>query len=195
AASSSGASVLLPKATLGRKYYVLTWPQPDPALASELMFGQDISRSSVDVVATADNTVVVVTSSTRIMAGRGVNMMMPGDMQTFTLDEADVLQLETLATGDDLSGTYIEANKPIAVFAGVECAVNRDARPPPPTRTNYCDHVEEQLLPLTAWGKEYVAARVVPQPNSDGCTGGGPADTACPPPRWRILPSSHGTPA
>src|SRR5262249_29466389 len=38
AASSSGASVLLPKATLGRKYYVLTWPQPDPALASELMF-------------------------------------------------------------------------------------------------------------------------------------------------------------
>src|SRR5262249_36627909 len=189
AAASSGASVLLPRSTLGKKYYLLTWPQPDPATSFNLT-GADISRSTADIVATADGTDVMVTSSTHIIAGPGVPAMNPGDSHRFQLNEGDVLQLETLSTGDDLSGTYIEATKPVAVFAGVECAVNLMAGA---SNNNFCDHVEEQILPLVAWGKNYVAPRVVPQANSDGCTAGSPPKTACPPSRWRVLASVDRT--
>jgi IgGFc binding protein len=188
-ASSSGASVLLPKATLGKKYYVLTWPQPDPASSFNLS-APDIARSAADIVATADSTNVTVTSSTHIMMGDGVPAMNPGDTHTFTLNEGDVLQLETQNIGDDLTGTYVEGDKPIAVFAGVECAVNLA---PGMATDGYCDHIEEQLLPLVAWGKNYVAARVIAQENSDGCDGAGTPETACPPSRWRVLASVDAT--
>jgi hypothetical protein len=187
-ASSSGASVLLPKATLGRKYYLLTWPQPDPASSFNLT-GADIARSSADIVGTADATTVTVRSSTHIIMGAGVPAMNPGDQHTFSLNEGDVLQLETLSTGDDLTGTYVEADKPLAVFAGGECAVNLA----PGTADGYCDHIEEQILPLVAWGKNYVAPRVIAQENSDGCDGSGTPATACPPSRWRVLASVDGT--
>jgi hypothetical protein len=189
AANSSGATVLLPRSTLGKKYYALDWPQPDPGMVID---PGDASRASVDIVAAEDGTEVTVRSSTHIIAGGAVPMMMPGDTHTFDLNEGDVLQLETLSTGDDLSGTYIESTRPVAVFAGVECAINPDPRPDG-TGGDYCDHIEEQLLPLQAWGKNYVAARVVPQPDSDGCDASGPAETACPPSRWRVLGSVDGT--
>ena len=189
AASSSGASVLLPKATLGKKYYVLTWPQPDPAASFDLS-SDDISRSSADIVGTVDGTMVTVVSSTHILMGPGVPAMSPGDRQTFALNEGDVLQLETVTTGDDLTGTYVEATRPIAVFAGVECAVNLA---PGATTDGFCDHIEEQMLPLVAWGKNYVAPRVIAQANSDGCDGTGGPETACPPSRWRVLASVDGT--
>src|SRR5262249_41606034 len=174
-----------------KKYSLLTWPQPDPASSFNLQGATDIARSSADIVGTADGTSVMVRSSTRIIAGAGVPMIMPNQTQTFNLNEGDVLQLETLMTGDDLSGTYIEATKPVAVFAGNECAVNIDPRGGP--TGGFCDHIEEQLLPLIAWGKNYVAPRVVAQANSDGCQAAGPPETSCPPSRWRIIASVDGT--
>src|SRR5262249_31422104 len=148
--------------------------------------------SSVDIVATEDGTDITVHPSAAVIGGPGVGMLMPGQSATFRLNESDVLQLEALMPSGDLSGTYIEASSAIAVFAGAECAVNGDPRPGG-TGGQYCDHIEEQLLPLQAWGKAYVAARVVPQSRSDGCDFGGPPETSCPPSRWRILASVDGS--
>jgi len=148
-ASSSGSTVLLPKATLGKKYYALNWPQPATGL------GTGMNRAAMDIVGTEDNTSVMVTSSTHIVAGPGVPLMNPGDTRTFMLNEGDVLQLETTSTGDDLSGSFVVSDKPVALFTGIECAAN-----PAPMAGGACDHVEEQILPLTAWGKNYVASRI-----------------------------------
>jgi hypothetical protein len=179
AAASSGSMVLLPKATLGKKYYALSWPQPD----SSFGFNADINRASMDVVATETATTVTVTASTHIIAGSGVPAMNPGDTHTFTLDEGDALQLETMSQGDDLSGTLVVSDKPVAVYAGVECAVN-------PNGGTDCDHTEEQMLPLSAWGKNYVAPRIAGQ--SENCAGS-PPEVGCPQSAWRVLGSVANT--
>src|SRR5262249_34523692 len=49
----------------------------------------------------------------------------------------------------------------------------------------YCDHTEEQMLPLTAWGKNYVAPRMAGQ--SENCSGtGGVPEVDCPASVWRV---------
>jgi hypothetical protein len=64
-----------------------------------------------------------------------------------------VVQIYPAVEHAELSGTVISADKPIAVFGGHSCAMV-------PTDEYYaCDHVEEQLLPLVAWGTETVLAR------------------------------------
>ena len=52
----------------------------------------------------------------------------------------------------DLSGTIVISDKPISVIGANEC-VNV-----PNIGVLYCDHVEEQMLPLEYWGKSYVGA-------------------------------------
>ena len=51
----------------------------------------------------------------------------------------------------DLSGTFVSSDKPIWVVGANNCANV-------PTGVTYCDHIEEQLLPLDYWGKKYVGA-------------------------------------
>jgi hypothetical protein len=114
--------------------------------------------------------------------------MAPGDQRTFMLNEGDLLQLETLMAGDDLTGTYVESDKPVALFAGVECAVNPAVGM---GQGNDCDHMEEQILPLIAWGKNYVAPRIAGQ--STNCTGTGGPELSCSPSVFRILASEAGT--
>src|SRR5207237_9191081 len=108
---------------------------------------------ALDVLGNEDKTMVTVTSAPHIVAGPGVTLMNPGDMQNFMVNEGDVLQLETTSAGDDVSGSFIVSDKPVALFTGIECGVN-------PNSMGACDHVEEQILPLTAWGKNYVASRI-----------------------------------
>jgi hypothetical protein len=64
-----------------------------------------------------------------------------------------------------MSGTIIESSAPIAVFTGGErgFAPMDDKAPVPPgfDRSNACctDHLEEQMLPVTSYGKDFVVTR------------------------------------
>lgn len=49
----------------------------------------------------------------------------------------------------DVSGTLITASAPIAVFAGNECTNI-------PPGASYCDHVVEQMPPVSSWGRQFV---------------------------------------
>jgi hypothetical protein len=171
-ASSSGAEVLLPKSTWGKKYYVIDWPAPG---------GSVDTRSSIDIVAQFDQTNVTVQLSmtSSVVMGTGVPMMNRGETRTFMLNEGDVLQLATLLAGDDLTGTLITSDKEVGVWAASECMT--------PTGTASCDHIEEQLLPVQAWGENYVAPRVAGR--QAGCTN---VDD-CSPSKWRILAQVDGT--
>lgn len=52
---------------------------------------------------------------------------------------------------EDLTGTMINANKPIAVFGGHTCAFV-------PFSRAACDHMESQLFPIETWGNRFVLA-------------------------------------
>jgi len=164
---TNDASLLLPHHGLSGNYLmsgfpawgkVFTWRSPFIAFS-----------------ATVDATSITVTASTNIAGGPGVNAMAAGEQQTFTLDAGDVIQLlvalpedealtETSCPGFfsdfgfpdiycldpelDLSGTTLSASAPIAVFSGHSCLQL-------PYFANACDHAEEQLLPLEAWGDDH----------------------------------------
>lgn len=53
---------------------------------------------------------------------------------------------------DDPTGFFVSADKRIAVFGGTNCSNI-------PGENGWCDHVEEQLIPVAAWGTKYVGAR------------------------------------
>ncbi|MEK6606460.1 MAG: IgGFc-binding protein [Myxococcota bacterium] len=143
-ASSSGATILMPKAALDLEYYAVTLPQ------------SGAERGWVSVVAMEDDTTVTLRASDATVAGGDVEALGPGESTDATLQDGDVLQVASAAAGDDLSGTKVLADKPVAVFAGNECGnTGGDGG-----GFGACDHTEEEMMPVVTWGQEFVAARV-----------------------------------
>jgi hypothetical protein len=89
---------------------------------------------------------MTVTAAT--LAGPGVQAMPQGGSATVTLEQGQVLNVESDQAEGDLTGSHIKADQRVAVFGGHECATTSDFC--------CCDHLEEQLLHVQAWGKEYI---------------------------------------
>ncbi len=145
---SNDASLLLPRVALGTRYRAACWPQ---GTYPELLGAADY----VTVVATAADTTVTVTPTADIRAGLSVPATTAGTPLLVTLDAGEVLQIEgdNAASGvSDLTGSLIEASAAVVVFSGNECAEI-------PADFDACDHIEEQLLPVQAWGTRYVAVK------------------------------------
>ncbi len=168
--ASNDASMLLPLHTLDRQYFAVSWHQLGlPILDRE-------SKGYVSVVATQDDTLVTIHPSVDTVAGSTVPAIAAGDSYSVVLDDGDVLQVATQASAGDLTGTYILAGAPVAVFGGHECADVpyhcdwcRDSAGTTPgglepeheeNTCAWCDHLEEQIFPLSTWGTTFVAARV-----------------------------------
>ena len=79
-----------------------------------------------------------------ICNGKSIN---PGESIPFKLDENDVLHIESTEARVDLSGTYITADKVVAVFTGT-----RDIP--------HGSSMIEQIPPTTKWGTELVVAPI-----------------------------------
>ncbi len=138
---STDASLLIPTTTLDGTYIAAAW-------------GDGAGESSLTVVITEDNTTITFTPTTDVPSLGGVGPISSGNTSVgYTLQEYDVISLSPLNHCDDLTGTVIQANKPVAVFGGHTCANV------PTNSYGTCDHVEEQILPLTAWGTSTVLAR------------------------------------
>ncbi len=168
--ASNDASLLLPVHTLDRHYYAVSWRQ----LGMPIM-GRE-SKGYVTVVGTQDDTYVTITPTANTVAGGDVPAITAGDSYSTTIHDGDVLQIATQASAADLSGTYIEASAPVAVFGGHECADVpyhcdwcRDYSGSTPggiepeheeNTCAWCDHLEDQIFPLSTWGETFVAARV-----------------------------------
>jgi hypothetical protein len=98
-----------------------------------------------------------VTPSAGVRAANGNAAIAAGATQTFDLQPFEVLNLEAVPDGD-LTGTLIESTDggSFGVFVGHEANVLED----PALGPRCCaDHLEEQLFPTSAWGKEYAIAR------------------------------------
>lgn len=159
-AFSVDASLLLPTHALGTKYYHLAWDK-----------GLGVGSSLV-IVATADQTSLVITPTVDLPAGlNGLPALKAGVDTQLVLKRYDYIQL-TSSLGD-LTGTRIVSDKPVAVFGGHSCGHV------PTSGVDGCDHIEEQIFPTDTWGNEYVATRA-PQRGDEAMT-------------WRVLARDDDT--
>jgi hypothetical protein len=157
---TNDGSLLIPTSGLDMYYYALTYPP-------------NVSEGMIVIAGTEDETLVTVTAAVAINAGGSVPAIPAGGSESFMLQEADVVQLESMG---DLSGSYIEADKKVAVWGGNDCAYV-------PTSVSWCDHLEHQMFPVTTWGQEFVAARTVIRTSM-----GEPENDY-----WRVIASEDGT--
>ncbi|MEL6182526.1 MAG: IgGFc-binding protein, partial [Myxococcota bacterium] len=143
---TNDASLLLPTNALGNEYIAMSWQHRNRNDSIHL-------RGFINIVATSPGTTqVTVTPSTDVMAGNGVPRIVAGQPQVFSMTFGQVLNLETQGpAGADLTGSIIVSDQNIAVFGGHECANI------PTQFDDACDHVEQQLYPLSSWGNRYLA--------------------------------------
>ena len=136
---TNDASMLLPEHALKQNYVVA-------AYKASLSSYSDY----FNIIAVEDGTTVEWTPTANTIAGTGVSAVNAGQTGSVTMNRHDTLQVRGVNMAD-LSGTLVDADKPIWVVSAVEC-VNV------PAGVTFCDHIEEQMLPLDYWGKKYVGA-------------------------------------
>lgn len=143
---SADAFLGLPLDVLTGRYIVLAYPNG----YSGNFFGNGNydTPSEFAVIATEDGTTVNIapsgslTLNTRTSASFAVTL----NRGEVFFGQADVYPDQE----QDVSGTQVNANKPVAVFAG-------NKRTSIPTRVgNFRDHLVEQLPPLDAWGRDAI---------------------------------------
>lgn len=144
---SSDAMMVLPVDVLGTDYVVLSYNSD----------GNDNSPtpSQFAVVATQDNTSVVIKPSARVNGSTTPLSVRLNSGESY-LVQADV---SALLPSNDLTGTSIRADKPVAVFAGHQ----RSLIPFNSSSLISRDYLVEQLPPVQSWGKRYLLTPF-PQP-------------------------------
>ncbi len=148
---TNDASLLLPSNSTDREYLAMSWKHRGDGFNNISGF--------VTVIAIEEGTTsVTVRPTAATMAGPGVPALAVNQTHTLTLNQGQVLSLSTSGPqGADLTGTSVTADKKIAVFGGHECANVPEAS------INYCDHVEQQIFPLSSWGNRYIAVPFKPR--------------------------------
>jgi IgGFc binding protein len=143
---SNDASILLPSSALTGNYRVMTLP---PGSGSQGFFA---------ITGTQDLTSVSITlsASASVLAGTPLSAGGPGDVIQVSLNAGDVVEVVGTDEKSDLSGSLVQANRPVQVIAGAACAAL-------PSTTaagdkTSCDHLEETVLPAETLGKHYVVA-------------------------------------
>jgi hypothetical protein len=124
----------LPAPSLGQRYRVMSWPA--------LPFGT--SQLAIAAVAGPDNDPNASTSVT-ITPSATAGSRPAGVPYTIEMNPFDAYQLQS---SGDLTGTLIESSRPIAVFGSNKCANIPDAN------YTFCDHLVEQMPPVSTWGRE-----------------------------------------
>ncbi|MES2767326.1 MAG: hypothetical protein V4642_15730 [Bacteroidota bacterium] len=146
---------LIPEAGLSKKYFTLNLYQDK--------VGDDFKTGQINIVATRDSTRVtyVPTAATDDVAA--------GSAKTFTMNKGQVYTIFakvqpsfTQQKQTDLSGTYIEADKPIAVFTGhSKGAFPRYKSTSLGTSADFMRNLYfESVPPLEMLGTEYITAPI-----------------------------------
>jgi gliding motility-associated-like protein len=151
-AARSGSTLVLPTNTLGREYIAASYKSSANQPANGV--NGAAAGSQFTIVGVEDNTTVEITPSVADVGGiRAANSTF-----TVTLNQGDVYQYRS-TFNNDITGTKIRtlssstsSCKPIAVFCGstwtsLDC-----------TNASGGDNLFLQLMPKSAWGKNYVTA-------------------------------------
>ena len=155
---SDDASLLVPAHSLDESYLAIGWPGRNE---SEGLVPSD-NRPFLSIVAVRGPTRVRVVPTIPIQEGNGVVATPAGTPLEVLLDRFGVLNVQgdgVSGTEIDFTGTIIEADQPISVFSGVEA----NTISPPGQNYGNADHLEEQLVPRSALGREHVIVRSAPR--------------------------------
>jgi gliding motility-associated-like protein len=136
-AYSSDAAIVLPLNTLGVEYYAATI---NPAVVSGSPYPSEIL-----IVGVQNGSSIQITPSVATLAGNAAGVPF-----NITLNQGQTYQIK--ASGD-LTGTYIRSTgacEKFAVFSGSQCTNVGGC--------NYCDHLSEQMYPVTTWGYNYATS-------------------------------------
>jgi hypothetical protein len=151
---SNDASLLFPTHALGQDYVAVT----SYATAMNIQGGPSYPvniGSFVSIVAVEDGTTVDTYPTAPLVGGPSAGV---------TLNAGEVFTIIGDGGGEsglaNLSGTRVHADRPVAVFSG-----NVAAHEPVDVSGCCLDHLEHQLLPMSAWSTEYV---ISPPPRYDG---------------------------
>lgn len=147
AETTSDAAMILPVDALANQYFIMSYPT-DARLDNQ-NFNLSSTPSEFAIIATEDNTQVVINAP----------MQLTNNSQNITvnLNKGEVYlvqaEAETQKLNVDLTGSEINSDKAIAVFAGHQRALLPiEAR----GVLNSRDHLYEQMIPVSRWGKEYL---------------------------------------
>ncbi|MCB0651053.1 MAG: gliding motility-associated C-terminal domain-containing protein [Saprospiraceae bacterium] len=132
----SEASVVLPVVSIGETYYVMSYNGVN-------IQGVDYPSEFL-VVGTADETVLNITVSANTKLGKPA-----GTTFEVVLNQGETYLVQGAVGADDLTGSYVSADKPFALFGG-----NRWTEVP--TGCSARDNLLEQMYPVSAWGRQFV---------------------------------------
>jgi hypothetical protein len=166
AGATTSASLLLPTGLWEREYIAV-----NPFAKSELV-AQGLP--SLNILASEDGTTVDILPKVPIVGGPGVDPAPAGEPVTYVLDRGEFLQISQV---EELTGSPIASDKPIAVWGGSSC-MNI------PVATPTGDAAHQQLPPISAMGHEYVAVR-----HRNRATAGNVEEES----PWRIVAAVDGT--
>ena len=183
---SNDASTLIPTSAIGMDYVIIGYNTANPCGNPQFNIESIPDHSSITILATQDDTNVQVTPSHPIAAAGGdtgfpIAQTPKGGTLSFKLGRYTVVNLESdqpntdafscasSMQDGDFTGSQIHADKPIVVFTSGERGIGFGGAdnveyPPnwdPQNGDDICctDHLEEQLLPVTALGKEFAVPR------------------------------------
>ncbi len=124
--ASTDAFLALPANALGTDYRIMTYKVTPGS------FG-----TSFSAVATQDGTVLTIFNH------------QTGSTSNITLNQGQTYVTTHSFQGNDVTGSRIQSNFPVAVFGSHQC-VNI------PAYCISCDHIVEQMFPYYSWGKNFV---------------------------------------
>ena len=103
-------------------------------------------HSSAAIIAQYNDTQLSITSKVDITIDD--TLTLTGAATNITLQEGETLLVQSQ---HDLTGLLVASNNPLAMMSGHECANV-------PTSTTGCDHLVEQIPPVSSWGRTFATA-------------------------------------
>lgn len=145
--ASTDGYLALPTPILGTSYLVMGYPMHG-SLGSE--FG---------IVAAYDGTTVTITPKAAFLGRQS------SQPYSVVLNQGGTYQaISETGYPDDLTGSTIMSDKPIAVFSGNRCAMIPDLSG---VVDRWCNHIVEQLPPTDLWGQNFLVFPQAGQPKGD----------------------------
>ncbi len=141
--NSSEVALIFPTNSLGREYYAMCYT-PHITVPNG-------KNSEFLVVASEDNTVVNITPSVNTDQNKPAKTPF-----SITLNKGELYQVQSYNVAvvgqGDLTGSYITSDKPVAVYGG-----SYSTTVPGDASVSAWDHLYEQMPPIQAWGRTFVA--------------------------------------
>ena len=134
--NSYDATIVYPLSALQQEYVIQT-------------YGEDHSATEFAIVAPYDGTEVTLYIHETDRRGK-----VKKSIKNINLDRGNTYLYRSQERNIDLTGTHLCANKPVAVFQG-----GQDAFVPKGDRNGPANHLYEQSIPTSHWGKKFIVSR------------------------------------